>query len=78
MPTMTGIVIIESNVVKDTIVAESGVSPSNFSENIVVFAAVGADAAIMQAVRTTPLTSSIQSAKSKIKNGNRDLTGSLL
>ena len=55
MPTIIGIVIIESNVVRETPVAESAVSAPNFSENIVVAAANGAAAAIVHAVSTTPV-----------------------
>ena len=50
-----GIVIIARIVDTDTIVAESGVSPSNFSANIVVAAATGDDAQITQAVTIGPV-----------------------
>lgn len=42
-----GIVIIESKVETETNVAENSVSRLNFSENIVVEAAIGAETAIM-------------------------------
>ena len=61
-----GIVITDKSVVRDTIVAESGVSAPNFSENIVVFAAEGADAAITHDISTTPLIPRIYSPQSKV------------
>lgn len=65
-PTNMGIVIIASSVDTDTIVAESSVAPSNFSENIVVAAATGEDAAITQAVTIGPVMPHAQSPSSII------------
>ena len=51
-----GILIMEIIVLKDTILTESEVSPPNFEENIVVMAAVGAEAEMVIATKTSPLT----------------------
>ena len=50
-----GILIIEIIVLKDTILTEREVSPPNFEENIVVMAAVGAEAEMVIATKTSPL-----------------------
>jgi len=57
--TTNGIVIIEIMVVIDTRAAERVVSPSKFSQNIVVVAATGADAAIVHAIAMSPFTPNI-------------------
>ena len=46
---------MEIIVLKDTILTESEVSPPNFEENIVVIAAVGAEAEMVIATKTSPL-----------------------
>ena len=46
---------MEIIVLKDTILTESEVSPPNFEENIVVMAAVGAEAEMVIATKTSPL-----------------------
>ena len=51
-----GIVIRLSNVLIDTKFAERGVLPPNFSANIVVAAATGADAEIASEINKSPLS----------------------
>ena len=46
---------MEIIVLKDTILTEREVSPPNFEENIVVMAAVGAEAEMVIATKTSPL-----------------------
>lgn len=65
-PTNMGIVIIARIVDTDTMVAESSVSPPNFSANIVVAAATGEDAAITQAVTIGPVIPKSRRPRSKI------------
>lgn len=62
-------VIIDKMVVMDTMVAERDVSPPNFSENIVVAAATGEEAAIVHATKISPVIPQSQSPKI-IKAGN--------
>lgn len=52
---MQGIVIIEKTVDSETILTESSVAFPNLAENIVVIAAVGAQAAITIEVSIVPL-----------------------
>lgn len=51
---ISGIDIIESTVLKDTIFTESSVLAPNFEANIVLFAAVGALAEITRETSNTP------------------------
>lgn len=53
-PTISGIVIRENSVDKDTMFTDKAVSRSNFAANMVVAAATGAEAAITQTTRITP------------------------
>jgi hypothetical protein len=53
---ITGIVTIEKTVVIDTSPTERSTSLSNLVANIVVVAATGAEAAIVQEMRISPLT----------------------
>ena len=53
--TISGIVNKETIVLRDTILAESGVFLSNFAENIVVIAAVGALTDITEETKSVPL-----------------------
>lgn len=60
---------MDNNVVNDTVVADRPVSASNFSENMVVAAATGADTAMTQATITVPVME--QAYKPKIiKSGD--------
>ena len=67
---MTGIVITDSIVLKETVVTESDVSPPYLEANIVVIAAVGAQAHIVQATSTSPLIPQ-RYIPNKTKAGNR-------